>query len=740
MKNRFLTVARIAEQRAADRQRLWARLAPLWPLLTLFLLFLWFYGRFTPQLYFVMDDYIETRYNLSKPLWTVIVDSFSGELNWSGYRPLTYALRAVFSQGLRLDYVSGYYLFGFALHFVNTWLVFHIAKRLLAHAAWAFLAAQIFLLLPSHNEALFYMSANANLLGLTFALITVALVLAMNQSEQRWCYGWLAGFSYVLAVLAYEVLLPLPLLLWLLEWRLTAKATPSQPPPNWGRSSDGSDPSPGKERGHHGSLPRQGSGSPLRAREGVALRFYGALALVTVVLLVVRYLAMGERLTHARSDYAVSLDWFHIARGYVILWGQLFLLHSSPWENYPLFQYLRAWLSPFDSRALISIALMVGCGMGWLWWLRRQREQEPQSPLYWFEWSVAWLYLLSLPFAMLSGRNPENRYVYIPSVGFAIGLAALLSLAYQAARQRPLLRSGILTLPLLLVVFYGYTTASDGVEWTDASRHTESFVTQAQTLLPALPAGSQLFQTGVPEHVGAAYLFANDSAFQNAMQWLYGDDKLAVTVGGLRLRAYLRADDIDLTKSYLLAYDPATYTTRLPEWVEDCTTEIDCLYYPLAPFTLPTNPATTITFAEGLQLQTHKLSWLYSINRATSEPVLVTCWTLTAPPAYDYTFYVHFTDASGENTLTQADHQLRQAYPYAPARVTTRGWPLNTPVCDLTNLTDAFTPPTGGAPASVRGGVWIPDTGAHLTPITVTGYEFDQAGRIIFPITPEMLP
>ncbi|MCE7983941.1 MAG: hypothetical protein DYG89_22430 [Caldilinea sp. CFX5] len=689
----------MTEQKSADRQWLWARLAPVWPLLILFLLFLWFYGRFAPQLYFVMDDYIETRYNLSKPLWTVIVDSFSGELNWSGYRPLTYALRAVFSHWLRLDYVIGYYLFGFALHFVNAWLVFHIAKRLLAHTAWAFLAALLFLLLPSHNEALFYMSANANLLGLTFALTTVALALAMQQSERRWRYGWLAGFSYVLAVLAYEVLLPLPLLLWLLEWRLTGKAA--------GRKQ---------------------------------VSFYGALALVAAALLVVRYLAMGERLTHARSDYAVSLDWFHIARGYVILWGQLFLLHSSPWENYPLFQYLRAWLSPFAGRALLAIALMVGCGIGWLWWLRRQRDQQPQSPLYWFEWSVAWLYLLSLPFAMLSGRNPENRYVYIPSVGFAIGLAALLSIGDQATQRRPLLRSGILALPLLLLVFYGYTTASDSVEWTQASRHTESFVTQAQTLLPTLPAGSQLFQTGVPEHVGAAYVFANDGAFQNAMQWLYGDDKLAVTVGGLRLRDYLRTADMDLTKSYLLAYDPATFTTRLPEWVEDCTTEIDCLYYPLAPFTLPANPATTITFAEGLQLQAHKLSWLYRINRATLEPVLVTCWTLTAPPVNDYTFYIHFTDASGATTLTQADHQLRQAYPYAPARVTTRGWPLNTPVCDLTNLTDAFTPSAGGAPAAVRGGVWIPDTGNQLTPLTVTGYEFDQAGRIIFPVTPGMLP
>lgn len=686
-----------AKEQPAEEQPV--RLGAIWPILALALLFFWFYGRFASHLYFVMDDYIETRYNLSKPLWTVIVDSFSGELNWSGYRPLTYALRAVFSHWLRLDYVIGYYLFGFGLHFVNTWLVFHVAKRLLAHAGWAFLAALIFLLLPSHNEALFYMSANANLLGLTFALTTVALVLAMEQSERWLHYGFGAALAYVLAVWAYEVLLPLPLLLWLMTWRLTGKAV---------------------------------------SRKQVIV--YGSLALVAVALLAMRYWAMDERLTHARADYAVSLDWFHIARGYVVLWGQLFLLHSSPWENYPLFQYLRTWLPLSDGRALRSMAIMLGCGMGWLWWLWRTRDQETQSPLYWFEWSVAWLYVFSLPFAMLSGRNPENRYVYIPSVGFAIGLTALLSLGYQAAQRRPLVRALLLALPLLLLLFYGYTTTSDSVEWTQASRHTKSFITQAQTLLPTFPAGSQVFQTGVPEHVGAAYVFANDGAFQNAMQWLYHDDNLAVTVGGLRLRDYLRTDDRKLTESYLLAYDPATYTTRLPEWVEDCTTEIDCLYYPLASFTLPTNPATTITFAEGLQLLAHKLSWIYRINSATLEPVLVTCWTLTAPTVDDYTFYVHFTDPSGEQTVTQADHQLRQAYPFAPTRVTTSGWPRNTPICDLTNLTAAFSPPTSGLPRSVRGGVWLPATGDHLTPTTGAGYEFDGAGRIIFPVLPDLLP
>lgn len=684
-----------------QRWRSWPT-AELFPTVGLFLLFLWFYGRLAPQLYFVMDDYIETPINLAKPLSAILADIFAGRLDWSGYRPVTYAVRAIFSHWFRLDFVLGYYLFGLGLHWLNTWLVLRISKQLFAHTAWACLAALIFLLLPSHNEAIFYMSANANLIGLFFALTTIALLLAMTQPQlqasRRWGYGALVCLTYALAVLAYEVLLPLPLLLWLMEWRLLDKT-------------------------------RQRQQRPL----------YWGLLSVTVILLGMRYWAMDQRLTHPRSDYAISTDWFHIARGYVILWGQIILLHTSAWENYPLFQNLRAWLSPVDGRVLISVGLIVVGGVGWLVWIERQRQVKASTPLYWFEWSVAWLYLFSLPFAALGGRNPENRYVYIPSVGFALGVTALLILGYTRVAHRALFRKLILSLAVLLLGFYAYVTTSDGAEWSTASRHTRAFMTQAQPLLPALPAGSNLFQTGMPERVGVAYAFATDIAFEDAMQWLYADDKLNVTVGHLQLREYLRSDAVDLTKTYLLAYDSATYTTRLPTWVEDCYTAINCLLYPLAPFAQPVS-TSTVEFAEGLQLLGQKLTWIYRINHVTSEPVLVTCWRLTKATIADYTFYVHFTDASGETTLGQADHKLRQAYPFVPKLVTTTDWPLNMPVCDLAYVTDAFVATSNARPASIRGGVWVPDTGAYLTPTTVQGYTIDQYGRIIFDATPTLLP
>ena len=76
MRGDLLKVEGMHEKEEIDRTHQPARLDAIWPILALALLFVWFYGRFAPHLYFVMDDYIETRYNLSKPLWTVIVDSF----------------------------------------------------------------------------------------------------------------------------------------------------------------------------------------------------------------------------------------------------------------------------------------------------------------------------------------------------------------------------------------------------------------------------------------------------------------------------------------------------------------------------------------------------------------------------------------------------------------------------------------------------------------------------------------
>ncbi|MGL4650989.1 MAG: hypothetical protein ACRC1H_16390, partial [Caldilineaceae bacterium] len=86
---------------------------------TLLLLFVWLYARFVGRLYFVLDDYIETEFALARTWSQAIVDSFDGTINWSGYRPLTYAVRATLAHALGLQQMWGYFAFSMGLLLAN---------------------------------------------------------------------------------------------------------------------------------------------------------------------------------------------------------------------------------------------------------------------------------------------------------------------------------------------------------------------------------------------------------------------------------------------------------------------------------------------------------------------------------------------------------------------------------------------------------------------------------------------
>ena len=220
------------------------------PVLALTVLFIWLYGRFIPKLYFVMDDYIETWRNIERPLPQVIRDYFQGKLSWSGYRPLAYSVRATLAHLFGMEHVAGYHVVGLGLHLANTILFFALLRYLLRSTRWAFIGAALFLLLPSHNEAVVYMDASANLIALFFGLITISIVM-YSSKRLRWWLLSLAWLTYGLSVLAYEVMLPLPFFILLLE-----------------------------------ILDRR----PIRRRDRLAL--YGGLVIVAGITLVMRYLAM----------------------------------------------------------------------------------------------------------------------------------------------------------------------------------------------------------------------------------------------------------------------------------------------------------------------------------------------------------------------------------------------------------------------------------------------------------------
>ncbi len=294
---------------------------------TLVLLFLWIYGRFAPALHFVLDDPIETEVALSRSWGAAVLGSFTGEINWSGYRPVTYALRATLAHLFGVQQMVGYYVVSLGLHLLNTLLTWHVVRRVARNEAWAFLAAAIVLLLPAHNEAVLYISASANLLALFFCLLTLEFALTARRSVRLWPQLG-AALCLLLAALAYEVTLPLIVLVLAADWAMDR------------------------------AMDRAAGASTLRRR----LPMYAAMAAALAIALGLRLWAGSGQMTPIRSDYALTLNPLRIARGYVLLAGQMVLLHTSAWLHVPLFSNVRQWMDPANARALASMALALVLG------------------------------------------------------------------------------------------------------------------------------------------------------------------------------------------------------------------------------------------------------------------------------------------------------------------------------------------------------------------------------------------
>ncbi len=474
-------------------------------LATLLLLWGWLYARFVGKLYFVLDDFIETEAALSKSWARTILDSFTGDFNWSGYRPLAYAVRVTLVHLFGMRQVWVYYAFGMALLLAAVLLTFHLVRSVSRSDLWAFVAAGVLLLLPAHNEGVLFMSGNANLMALLLALCVVEAVRRVvsggSAPSRRSLWRPLAWSAFALGLLVYEVILPLPFVLaaghWAaLRWKLLPRYDEEQTP------------------------------ATLRSEWPL----YAGLLLVAVGALALRAWAGAGELASGRADYGLSLAPAHLLHGYQLFLGQLVLLQSSPWIHLVPASDLREWMAPTNPRALASMALAAaGTLTTFLLALRNRREVRScrlPAPLLWLLWGLLWVTAMALPFAALVGRNPENRYTLIPSFGFAVAVAAAaawlagpLTLRTAGARLR---QWGTVAAITLLFAYYAFVTTSDVAEWERASLHTRTFVTQAPLLAQALPLGAGVAQVGVPASVGGAYVFSTAESFQAAMHMAFG--------------------------------------------------------------------------------------------------------------------------------------------------------------------------------------------------------------------------
>ncbi len=157
-----------------------------------------------------------------------VSDWFHGlQGNGGFYRPAAVVLFAA-DHALWSDAPVGYHLTNTLLHVLNSVLTFFVALTVLRrwdHAfEAAFFSALLFAVWARHSEALAFVAARTDLLGMTGALVAL-LTFSRWLHARRWPWFVISIACTVMALLSKENQIVLPILLVLLHW-LEARSFP----------------------------------------------------------------------------------------------------------------------------------------------------------------------------------------------------------------------------------------------------------------------------------------------------------------------------------------------------------------------------------------------------------------------------------------------------------------------------------------------------------------------------------
>jgi tetratricopeptide (TPR) repeat protein len=304
----------------------------------------------------------------------------AGGAGAEGFRPLASLL-------YRLEWAVGYgtpifsHLTSLLLHAGATWLFFTLALHLGAASWIAFAAAALFAAHPIHVEAVAYVSGRPDLLATVLVLASLLLARTRELCSPEGCRSWKIWPAYlalVAALLSDEVAIVAPLLLMALD--------------RWGP-----DPVPWRQRRVH----------------------YAGFFAIVLVYLLVRFASGGADAPAGSAHDVSGVDpaarpWAPLMNFFELLAAMLvpYPLHAMRTLTAAEAASWTARIAPFA--ALLVIALLV-----------RIRRRDPLARV-----GAAFLLLPmipAIPFSPFAGSFAEDRAAYLPSVGFALLAASLLT-------------------------------------------------------------------------------------------------------------------------------------------------------------------------------------------------------------------------------------------------------------------------------------------------------------------------
>jgi hypothetical protein len=368
----------------------------------------------------------------------------------------------------------GFHLTNVGLHALNAFLVFSLAKRLLATGrltpgrrdAAAIVAGLLFLLHPSHSEAVSWISGRADVLTTFFGLLSL-LFYEPEPSEHRRVRLGLSVFCFALALMAKESAAFIPLAILLL-----------------------------------GAF--RHPGPTLRRRLAVGAKEAAPFLLTLAAYLVARFAALGTLI----GGYGAE--------------RHLDLTHStvvSQLLRFPLRVFFPAVVlrhAPFlESRLLSPVLIATGSFLLLVFVLAVLRSSARKTCVAFARrngrlWILITLFfcallpVISLRIEVLTTEG--ERYLYFPSVFFCIVLAEVLLRLVRG-------RGKAVIAVLFLLILYAVSLWETNRHWADAARLSRSIVDD----LSSQTISESVLVLNIPDNLDGAYVFRN--GLREALLW-----------------------------------------------------------------------------------------------------------------------------------------------------------------------------------------------------------------------------
>lgn len=304
----------------------------------------------------------------------------------------------------------GYHLSNTVLHFINTVLLYTLARRITGDAVAAFIGASIFAVHPVHTESVTFISARPDLEAMFFLMLSFHIYLSLKGLEGARLYAAKAAslVLFLFALLSKEMALTLPLL-------LTAYAFIFE------------------EKG--GRIKRV-------APYYVLLAGYFVFRVFALSAFTSQHKIWAGPVTLAFTAAAAVLDYTRLL--------------VFPW---PLKAYYSIVWYKLGVKVLLAFSLMLGAGGLALWLLIKKKKAAA--------FFLIWTFMAMLPVLNIGGLGEfaiAERYLYIPSIGYSVFLAGVIA---YLLKMRGAAAKTALYATVALVIAFSFLTAKRNTVWAD---------------------------------------------------------------------------------------------------------------------------------------------------------------------------------------------------------------------------------------------------------------------------------